>query len=55
MTVFGATYQTILNNLMLQSCQIFQNVHDLRDDPHTQNLVRGDGIVITCAMEGELY
>ena len=34
MTVVGATYQTILNRLVLQSCQLCDVAHDFRYDLH---------------------
>jgi hypothetical protein len=33
MTIVGATYQMILNRLMLQSCQLCEVAHDFRYDP----------------------
>jgi len=33
MTIGGATYQTILNRLVLQSCQLYDTAHDFRYDP----------------------
>jgi len=38
MTVVGATYQTILNRLMLQGCQLCDVVHDFRYDPQDNHL-----------------
>ena len=35
MTIVGASYQTILNRLMLQSCQLCDVAHDFRYDPCT--------------------
>jgi hypothetical protein len=35
MTVVGTTYQTILNHLMLHSCQLCDVAHDFRNDPRT--------------------
>jgi hypothetical protein len=34
MTIIGGTYQTILNRLMLQSCQLCDIAHDFWYDPH---------------------
>jgi len=35
MTIVGASYQTILNRLMLQSCQLCDVAHDFRYDPRS--------------------
>jgi len=37
MTIVGATYQTILNRLMLQGCQLCDVAHDFRYDPRTND------------------
>ena len=38
MTIVGVTYQTILNRLMSQSCQLCDVAHDFRYDPHSSTV-----------------
>ena len=42
MTIVGTTYQTILNRLMLQSCQLCDVARDFRYDPRINALHKGD-------------
>jgi hypothetical protein len=39
MTLVGATYQTILNRLMLQSCQLCDGARNFQYDPHINHIV----------------
>jgi len=47
MTIVGVTCQTVLNRLMLQSCQLCDVAHDFRYDPSIYVTENGKHINVT--------